>query len=429
MLITGGFWSAFCLITTYAAVFLQGAGYSNSELGIIMAAGNVCGAFLGPALGAWIDRDRRIRHSMVILVLLLIQTALIVFLCLAPERSAGNCLLYILYMTCLIPVNSINVDLCTRIQHEGAAIDFGKSRAIGSLVYTIVSVILGFLTQRFSYRALLYAGLVLIAVQILGNALIGRDLLQLERSSEKSSEKSGKADRRAVQSSSMTIFFRENKRFAVLMSGVVLLFISHSIDGNFMINEVKNLGGGTAVMGSMAAFQAMVEIPVMFFAANLPKKWNYGQYLRISYVFFAVKILACALAANIPMLFGARLFQAPGYALYQTMIVLYIDQVIPHKDSAKAQSLAFSMANAGTVLASLVGGVLFDAFGVRATILISAAIAAAGAVIAWEGTATRRGELSKDPGRVQPPGETLHKRNGRMGDHSEASSVYKGNLR
>ena len=40
MLITGGFWMAFCVITAYAAVYLQGVGCTNSELGIILALGN-----------------------------------------------------------------------------------------------------------------------------------------------------------------------------------------------------------------------------------------------------------------------------------------------------------------------------------------------------------------------------------------------------
>ena len=39
MIITGGFWMAFCVVTAYAAVFLHGAGYDDQELGIILALG------------------------------------------------------------------------------------------------------------------------------------------------------------------------------------------------------------------------------------------------------------------------------------------------------------------------------------------------------------------------------------------------------
>ena len=47
-LITGGFWMAFCVVTAYAAVYLQGIGCNNQELGLILAMGNVGGAVLSP---------------------------------------------------------------------------------------------------------------------------------------------------------------------------------------------------------------------------------------------------------------------------------------------------------------------------------------------------------------------------------------------
>ena len=77
MIITGGFWMAFCVVTAYAAVYLQGVGCSNGELGLILALGNVGGALLSPVLGAQIDRNRSLRHAAVINVLLAIQVVLL----------------------------------------------------------------------------------------------------------------------------------------------------------------------------------------------------------------------------------------------------------------------------------------------------------------------------------------------------------------
>ena len=80
MIITGGFWMAYCVSVAYAAVFLQSAGYTNLKLGIILAAGNLGGAVLSPLLGAWIDRNRKIRHAQVIYALLAVQVLLLVLL-------------------------------------------------------------------------------------------------------------------------------------------------------------------------------------------------------------------------------------------------------------------------------------------------------------------------------------------------------------
>lgn len=139
-------------------------------------------------------------------------------------------------------------------------------------------------------------------------------------------------------------------------------------------------------MGYLAAFTAIVEIPVMMFSNRLPKKWSRVQYIRLAFVFFVLKTLAYALAPNIPLLFASRILQAPSYALYTVLIVSYADEVVARKDSAKAQSLAFSMTTIGSVLASLIGGSMFKSAGVKPTMLTATAFAAVGAVIAISAT-------------------------------------------
>ena len=128
----------------------------------------------------------------------------------------------------------------------------------------------------------------------------------------------------------------------------------------------------------------------MMFASKLPKKWDTVQYIRLSFVFFVIKILAYALVPTIPLFFAARVLQAPSYALYTVLIVGYADRQVARKDSAKAQSLAFSMTTIGSVLASLIGGRMFDTVGVKPTMLTAAAIAAVGAVIALMGTVSKK---------------------------------------
>ena len=167
------------------------------------------------------------------------------------------------------------------------------------------------------------------------------------------------------------------------------------MDGNFLINEIRDRGGDTSIMGYVAAFTAITEVPVMMFASKLPKKWATVQYIRFAFVFFVIKALAYALAPDIPMFFAARIMQAPSYALYTVLIVGYANSVVAKKDSAKAQSLAFSMTTIGSVLASLIGGYMFDVTSVSTTMLTAAGIALAGAAVALAGTRTgKRNKLN-----------------------------------
>ena len=179
-----------------------------------------------------------------------------------------------------------------------------------------------------------------------------------------------------------------------MLFGTIIIFIAHNMDGNFLINEIRALGGDTAIMGYVAAFTAITEVPIMMFSSKLPKKWDTVHYIRLSFVFFVLKILAYALAPTIPLFFAARVLQAPSYALYTVLIVGYADRQVARKDSAKAQSLAFSMTTIGSVLASLIGGQMFDTAGVKPTMLTAVAICAVGTVIALFGTRQVKGRAN-----------------------------------
>ena len=377
---------AFCVVTAYAAVFLHGAGYDDQEVGIILALGNVGGAVLSPVLGAWIDRIRKIRHAQLVYALLGLQVVLLIMLRLNPQKSLLYSACYVLHLAFMMPVNALNLDLCVRLERAKAPLNFGVARSMGSFSFVILSTLLGILTEQFGYRMLPLAGLAVIVLQGIGNRLIDTDLRNAESSIPVSEAAA------TERSSSLAAFVRENKAFCLMLFGTILIYIAHNTDGNFLINLVENVGGGPAIMGYLAAFTAIVEVPVMMFSDRLPKKWSRVQYIRLAFVFFVLKTLAYALAPNIPLLFASRMLQAPSYALYTVLIVGYADEVVARKDSAKAQSLAFSMTTIGSVLASLIGGSMFKTVGVRPTMLTATAFAAAGAVIAIWATYWKSGK-------------------------------------
>ena len=384
MIITGGFWMAFCVVTAYAAVYLQGVGCSNGELGLILALGNVGGALRSPVLGARIDRNRNLRHASVIKVLLAVQVVLLILLRLHPRHDLVTAVCYVLYMTAMMPVNAVNLDLCVRLERAKAPLDFGLARSMGSFSFVILSTLLGIVTAKWGYLTLPLAGLAVVLLQFVGNRIIDRDL----RRAEDAMPPAETAVRE--QSSSLPVFVRENRMFCLMLFGTIIIFIAHNMDGNFLINEIRALGGDTAIMGYVAAFTAITEVPVMMFSSRLPKRWSTVQYIRLALVLFVFKSLAYALAPTIPLFFAARVFQAPSYALYTVLIVGYADSQVARKDSAKAQSLAFSMTTIGSVLASLIGGRMFDTVGVKPTMLTAVAIAAVGAVIALAGTREKK---------------------------------------
>ncbi len=389
MLITGGFWMAFCIVSSNAAVYLQGVGYSNSELGVILALGNIGGAVLSTLLGDFLDRNPQVRHIHVLHALCAAQLISLAFLRLFPFSGPMTSVFYTLYCAAVMAVNAVNLDLCVRLEHVGADLNFGLARSIGSFSFMLISPLLGLLVVRFSHLVLLYGALFIIAFQFFGNFLVDRDLREAER------KFSGNNPVARVRSASLPQFIRENPSFFVFLVGITLIFTAHNLDGNYLINEIRALGGDAADMGLIAAFQALTEVPVMVFSSRLSKKHSYAWYIRLAFLFFVLKILAYALAPSLPFFFAARLLQAPSYALYIVLVVPYADLIIPHQDSAKAQGLLVSVTNLGGVIASLAGGAMFDHLGVRPTMLIAVGLAALGCVVGWIGAKDERSPLPR----------------------------------
>ena len=141
-LVQSSFWMNFCTAVSFASVYLLGLGYSNSSLGIVLAAGNLLGAVLGTELSSQIDRSEKLTASSLMLPLLILQCAAVLPLLLFPVKSAATVVSYTLYICFTIAVNSLNLKLYTDALHHGCRIDYGFARGLGSSAYVLLSMLL-----------------------------------------------------------------------------------------------------------------------------------------------------------------------------------------------------------------------------------------------------------------------------------------------
>ena len=379
--VQASFWMSFCVAVSYAAVYLQWLGCTNTQVGLVLAAGNIGGVLLGPALSALLDRRPTLRAGRLALPLLGAQALMLLVLLLHPVRDALTLVCYGLFIGFCVSVNSMNLKLYVDAERAGMAPDYGFARGMGSLGYVLLSGVLGSAVSALSPRWLPSAGLLVLALQLTANQLMDSRLPARTTFADAQADALPPASRH---------FVRDNPRFCALLVGIMLLYFAHNIVMNFLINVVVRVGGDTETMGWLNAFIAATEIPVMLFFAPLFGRFSRRRLLIVSYGFFVLKGAAIALAGSTVTLFLACVLQAPSFALYTAAIVDHVDETVSAGDAARAQSLAFSMTTAGSVLASLVGGILYDRLGVSAALWISAALSLLGAVIALPMTGGRR---------------------------------------
>jgi PPP family 3-phenylpropionic acid transporter len=367
------FWMSLCVTLSFAAVYLQALGFSNTELGLVMALGNVLGTLLGPLLASLSENHPRLSTAGLNRPLFLLRLLLLLGLLFCRGRSLWSAALYALYLADTMAVNSLNLKFCVDAELRALPLDYGVARAAGSLAYVLAAALLGLLVEKLGCRTLIWAGLAVLLLQAAANERTGAAL-----GGAPLPERAGE---RREPGASLPAFLREEPRFALFLLGTVLLFFAHNTITNFLINIVENAGGSTETMGYLNAFMAVVEVPVMLLFSRFARGRRVSALLRLSVAMFLLKTLAFALAPSVPLLFAANLLQAPSFALYTCAVVPYVSAVIAPRNGAKAQSLAFSMTTLGAVGASLVSGWLLDRCSVRSTLLIAAAVCAAGVAV------------------------------------------------
>ena len=298
--IQASFWMSFCTAVSFASVYLLGLFYTNTELGLILALGNLLGALFGPELSALVDRSEKISASLLIPPVLSLQAVFLLILIVHPLNSGITSVAYTLYIAFTLTANSLNLKLYSDAVYHGLSINYGFARGIGSAAYVLLSMFLGILIERISVRLVPVSGLLMCVTQFAAFFLIRQKL----PASAPSTDVSRKA-------SSILGFFRGNRRFSLLLLGVALLFSSHNIIATFLINITNNVGGDTGTMGLINAFMAAMEIPVMLFYQSLFGRFRPGRLMRVAFLFFILKAIAIALAGSIPTLMAASASQLP----------------------------------------------------------------------------------------------------------------------
>ena len=382
----GFYWLTFCACVAFAVVYMQYRGYSNSVIGAALALGNIIGVVLSAVLASLADRRGRagLFGSLVglLLVSLAFQGVFLLVRGITPVVLVGYCL----YVACVNAGGGLTTQLSAELAHACGHINFGAARGTGSLFYSLSATVIGLLLEKYSPAVLPCAAIFALAGQML---IIAALAVQLRRTADTVAVSAG-----AAEASGLLDFFRGNRRFCYMMLGTVLLYFSHNVLTSFFINVVREVGGGTADLGRITGFMALIEIPVMLFYDRFTRRVSAPACMRIAAAGFVVKTLAFALAPNVPALYAASVFQAVSFALITPASVRYVTLYVPASDAAKGQSVAFGATTLASIFATSIGGVMFDAMSAHSVLLISAAVASVGAVavIAFSApeTASRR---------------------------------------
>lgn len=368
--IQGFYWMNFSAVMGFASLYLLDSGFTNTEIGMIMAVAGIISAVLQPMIAGYADKPSSPSLKKIILVLIFIQFGLgILMLCFFHKAFLLTGVLYASTITLLQLLTPFVNALGMQTINQGKPLNFGAARGMGSVAYAIMSYLLGAIADK--------TGAVSIPVSIscMSLALVGALVLfPFHKLPDAALEQK-------PSTSSPLAFFAKYKRFTVVLAGCIFLYLSHVLLNSFTFQIVETKGGGSAEMGTSMAIAALVELPTLFLFSFMLKKARCDFWFRICGIFFLLKSFGTLIAPNVPVFYGVQVLQMMGWGLIAAASVYYVNAIMEEQDAIKGQAYITMTYTLGSVIGSLLGGALIDSSGVNAMLVFATISAAFGMLI------------------------------------------------
>ncbi len=373
-LMQGCYWALSGIIFGFTTVYLQEKQYTNYQIGIIFAMGNIFGFVAQPLIAVHIDKSRSTALLRYILSTAAISLVLMLGVLFMPSACLPLSAAFVLLIGGNILLQPLCISLCFYLETFGSKVNFSAARAVGSLSFGLATVVLGLLVERVSASAVPLSYIIITA--LFGALALSYTLGAKPREITKEA-----AVEVSEKPSGIFEFLKENKRFTFFLLGTSLLYFTHSLLGNFMIEFVRNVGGDSSDMGSILAFMTLSEIPAMLLFSKLSRRFSCSALLRFAVIMFTLKELMIYLAGSVAMFYAAEALQALSFAIFVPASVRYADEVIEKRNSTKGQTFITAVISMASIFASIIGGILLDGAGAKAALLVGVLVSAAGTFV------------------------------------------------
>ena len=386
--IHGTYWIQYGILCSFSSVFLLARGYSNSQIGVILAAGNILAVLGQPFLADLADRSRKITiyHMMAGMVVLLM--ALCALLYVLKEPNLLTAVIYVLayaWMMILQPFcNAANRNL----EETGIFINFGACRSVGSFCYAVVMLFLGSLVLTFGVDSIQLVGevalLALLLIILVTGRAKNRAMADLAAAGIQAPAMRAARDAQEEEEEiDLKAFFGRHRMFMVVCIGVLGVYFTNSTLNTYMAQIVDNVGGNSADTGRIFSLLAFMEIPTLVLFERLHRKFSCAAMLKFSAVAFVLWVSICLIARNVGTILAAQLVQPFSFALFLPAMVRFIDDTMSKGEAIKGQTMFTTMTTMAAIFASLAGGVILDHSGPKVLLLVSTILTVAGTVIVF----------------------------------------------
>ena len=361
----------------FISVILADLGFGPSAIGLIASVGAIGFTLAVPAWGHLADvRLGRPRT----LQLCALGAAIAVGLMALPLPAVVIALLFIAFwifesawqpLADALTVNAVD------------SRSYAPIRALASLSFAVGAIVAGFVYDATGYGGAFVAfviGAIAMAIAARSVPDVGRAVLHDDR--DRSS--GPPLGRWAALLGSSGVALRLAPRLGLILVAVSLLHVGIISGFTFLPLRIGEIGGQPSDVALAAGLSAAAEIPSMLLAARVARRIGLrGMFVGSALIYSGA--IASWIVLDFPAgIIATRAFTGIAFAGTVVSVVLTVAALLPPRLQATGQSLyqtvAFGLA---AIVANIVGGMLYDAFGHEAVFGLGTAVALAAAIIGW----------------------------------------------
>lgn len=346
----------------FLPVYLADQGLRPAQIGFIIGTGGFVTLITQPLWGMISDKTRTIRK---VLLLLIFFSSVIGYFLYDSSSYLQLILFAMLLYFFLMPIDPLTESLNFTIA-EKSGISYGSIRTYGALGYAVISLITGYVMSYFGANSLafLFAGIGLISFIIswmMPDAPV-----------------SGKP----VTLNSLKHFF-SNKETLLFLLLVFICAVPARMNDTFLGVYIRELGGSAKLVGLTWFLAAGSEIVVFALSFWWLRKGKEIIIISFAAAFFFIRYFVSAWITDPHLLAYLQVLQILTFPIFYSAAIQYLYRIVPVEWRATGQTvLALLFFGVSGIIASYVGGSIYEAFGGKTLYLFISSISFIGMVFA-----------------------------------------------
>ncbi len=348
-LIQGFYYSAICVSFSYFIPYFIHLGMDDLTIGIVNSVMMASTFFAQPLIGVISSRLKSVKPLLAVLIS--VSAIAVLLLRTGTQSMFTTVASVIIIAACFRGLGGIVDVWSVRITMAGVRLNYGFTRGMGSLFYSITAISFGYLLNHFeitviSYAFVLFCMLTLVAVMLIKEPAERAVALPTKRKQN------------------YNIIYK-NPQYMAFLIAAFLVNIGANTAFNFLPTLMYYNGADSSVLGITLFVSAMFEIPAMLCANYIKKYISIPTLMKICFAAYFVKVLLTAAAPTSGLIIAAQTLQLLGGGIQFTFTVQYLAKIVKSEELFYAQTTlnAWTVSASG-ILGGICAGYIITAFGV-----------------------------------------------------------------